>query len=86
MCDVEINNCRLFSYSRPISVAKCVMEKCKHSMLVGSGASRFAHNMGFTLEPNDNLLTDETQSAYEKFKLTHSMDQVAHDTLCKISM
>ena len=52
-------------------------------MLVGSGASRFADSMGFVLEPNDNLLTDETQSAYEKFKLTHSVDQTAHDTLCK---
>ena len=58
------------------------MEKSKHSMLVGSGANSFAHNMGFVLEPNDNLMTDETQSAYEQFKMTHSMDQAAHDTLC----
>lgn len=52
-------------------------------MLVGSGANSFAHSMGFVLEHNDSLLTDETRSAYEKFKVTHSTDQVAHDTLCK---
>ena len=58
------------------------MEKSKHSMLVGSGANNFAHNMGFVLEPNDNLMTDETRSAYEQFKMTRSIDQAAHDTLC----
>ena len=62
------------------------MEKCKHSMLVGGGANSFAHSMGFISEPNDNLLTDETRSAYEKFKMTHSVDQAAHDTLCKSNL
>ena len=74
------------SYPKPISVARCVMEKSKHSMLVGSGASDFAHSMGFVLEPNDNLLTNETRAAYEKFKMTHSTEQVAHDTLCKMKI
>lgn len=72
-----------FSYPKPISVARCVMEKCKHSMLVGGGANSFARSMGFVLESNDSLLTDETRLAYEKFKITHSVDQAAHDTLCK---
>ena len=71
-----------YSYPRPISVARCVMEKSKHSMLVGSGANSFARNMGFLLEPNDNLMTDETRLAYEQFKVTHCTDQAAHDTLC----
>lgn len=51
-------------------------------MLVGSGANSFAHDMGFVLEPNDDLMTDETRSAYEQFKMTHCTDQAAHDTLC----
>ena len=59
------------------------MEKSKHSMLVGNGASSFAHNMGFVSEANHDLLTAETRSAYEQLKLTHCMDQTAHDTLCK---
>jgi len=59
------------------------MEKSKHSMLVGSGACKFAHNMGFVAEPNDNLMTEETRTAYEKYKLSsQSVDQAAHDTLC----
>ena len=58
------------------------MEKSKHSMLVESGANSFACNMGFVSEPNDNLMTDETRSAYEQFKMTHRTDQASHDTLC----
>ena len=59
------------------------MEKSNHSMLVGNGARSFAHNMGFVSEANNTLLTGETQSAYEQFKLTNCVDQTAHDTLCK---
>ena len=70
------------SYSKPISVARCVMEKSKHSMIVGSGACKFAHDMGFVAEPNDSLMTEETRMAYEKYKLSsQSVDQVVHDTL-----
>ena len=72
----------LCSYSKPISVARRVMEKSKHSMIVGSGACKFAHDMGFVAEPNDSLMTEETRIAYEKYKVSsQSVDQVAHDTL-----
>jgi len=70
------------SYCKPISVARCVMEKSKHSMIVGSGACKFAHEMGFVAELNDTLMTEETRMAYKKYKLSsQSVDQVAHDTL-----
>lgn len=72
----------LCSYSKPISVARRVMEKSKHSMIVGSGACKFAHDMGFVAEPNNSLMTEETRIAYKKYKLSsQSVDQVAHDTL-----
>lgn len=42
----------------PISVARLVMEKTPHVMLVGEGARRFALAQGF---PAENLLTEEAR-------------------------
>lgn len=49
----------------PFSVAKCVMEKSPHSMLVGQGAQDFAVNNGFPVESNSALQTDKTREAFE---------------------
>ncbi len=49
----------------PISVARKVMEKTPHLMLVGEGALRFALEQGFTKE---DLLTAEARSAWEAWK------------------
>jgi L-asparaginase / beta-aspartyl-peptidase len=37
----------LQGYPNPISVARKVMEQLPHALLVGEGAARFAHEMGF---------------------------------------
>ncbi len=34
------------------------------SMLVGSGATQFAKEEGFSLEENDDLMTPQTKQAY----------------------
>ncbi|MDP6457010.1 MAG: N(4)-(beta-N-acetylglucosaminyl)-L-asparaginase [Candidatus Marinimicrobia bacterium] len=49
----------------PISVARKVMERSKHVMLVGDGARRFALSHGFKEE---NLLTDQAREAWLKWK------------------
>jgi L-asparaginase/N4-(beta-N-acetylglucosaminyl)-L-asparaginase len=48
-----------------VSVARRVLEKTPHVMLVGEGALQFALAEGFTKE---NLLTDESRQAWEKWK------------------
>jgi N4-(beta-N-acetylglucosaminyl)-L-asparaginase len=48
----------------PISVARKVMEKTPHIVLVGDGALRFALDNGFTKE---NLLTPESEKAWRKW-------------------
>lgn len=53
----------------PISVARRVMEKTPHVMLVGSGAQQFAVEEGFPLEPQE--LSPDAQKAYKKW-LEHS--------------
>jgi N4-(beta-N-acetylglucosaminyl)-L-asparaginase len=49
----------------PISVARRVMEKTPHVMLVGEGAQQFALAEGFTLEPQ--VLSPTAQASYEEW-------------------
>lgn len=49
----------------PISVARRVMEKTPHVMLVGSGAQQFAIGEGFPLETGK--LSDDAQKSYDEW-------------------
>jgi beta-aspartyl-peptidase (threonine type) len=51
-------------YIHVISIARMVMEKTPHVMLVGSGAELFAKAMGFRKQ---NLLTKEANASYQSF-------------------
>ena len=66
----------------PISVARRVMEKTPHVMLVGEGALQFALNEGFKKE---NLLTAESRKAWEEWKIESKYKPVInverHDTI-----
>jgi N4-(beta-N-acetylglucosaminyl)-L-asparaginase len=57
--------CFLQHIKHPISVARKVMEKTPHVMLVGEGALQFALNEGFIKE---NMLTDVALKALEQWK------------------
>ncbi|MFD5224220.1 N(4)-(beta-N-acetylglucosaminyl)-L-asparaginase [Microbacterium sp. NPDC058342] len=52
----------LEGYRHPISVAKAVMERLPHNLLVGAGAARFADEIGMHSE---DLLTDETRRIWK---------------------
>jgi N4-(beta-N-acetylglucosaminyl)-L-asparaginase len=49
----------------PVSVARRVMEKTPHVMLVGSGAQQFAIEQGFPLEPQK--LSNEAEHSYREW-------------------
>lgn len=51
----------------PVSVARAVMEKTPHVMLVGEGAQQFALAQGF---PKQALLTDEARKAWREWLKT----------------
>lgn len=53
----------LSGYLHPVSVARAVLEKLPHEMLVGEGAARFAEEIG---AERDSNLTDVSRSAWEK--------------------
>jgi beta-aspartyl-peptidase (threonine type) len=68
----------LQGYEHPISVARCVMERTAHVLLVGEGARRFAAEMGFA--PKE-LLTEDSrcrwQEAVGQLVTAAQIDQIA---------
>ena len=72
----------------PISVARMVMEKTPHVMLVGEGALQFALENGFKKE---GQLTSEAKEAWEKWKKENNysspkIDKTNHDTIGMIAI
>ena len=75
--------CCLRDIKNPISVARLVMEKTRHTTLAGEGARRFAIAMGFAPE---QLLTAKSLEAWRKWKAdpkraTFWLDKEHHDTI-----
>lgn len=66
----------------PISVARLVMEKTKHVMLVGDGAKEFALKNGFKEE---NLLTEQSRKAWLEWKEKQTKKE-NHDTIGMIAI
>ncbi|XP_052766164.1 isoaspartyl peptidase/L-asparaginase-like [Mya arenaria] len=52
----------------PIELARMVMEKTSHSMLVGPGANLFAEEMGIERVPTDSLVSEEAVRELESFQ------------------
>jgi L-asparaginase / beta-aspartyl-peptidase len=48
----------------PIRLARCVLEKSQHMMLVGQGAEQFAAEHGFQLSNPEDLITDAERAAW----------------------
>jgi N4-(beta-N-acetylglucosaminyl)-L-asparaginase len=73
----ELGNCgsvaALENITHAISVARAVMEKTPHVMLVGEGALQFALENGFEKE---NLLTPESEKAWKEWLKTHKYEPV----------
>jgi L-asparaginase/N4-(beta-N-acetylglucosaminyl)-L-asparaginase len=75
--------CNLHMIKNPISVARLVMEKTRHTTLAGDGAFRFALKMGF--EPQ-TLLTPQSLQKWQEWKAnphhkTFWLSPENHDTI-----
>ena len=72
----------------PISLARAVMEKTPHVMLVGEGARQFAIAEGFPLEAEK--LSPNAQKEYDKWKMTSQYKPIInvenHDTIGMIGL
>jgi N4-(beta-N-acetylglucosaminyl)-L-asparaginase len=71
----------------PISVARAVMEKTPHVMLVGKGALQFALSQGFKKE---NLLVEASEKEWKDWLKTSQYKPIAnienHDTIGMIAL
>lgn len=87
----EFSNCGSVAFLEkivhPISVARKVMEKTPHIMLVGEGALQFALANGFKKE---NLLTPESELAWKEWLKTAEYKPVInienHDTIGMVAL
>ncbi|HWY12995.1 MAG TPA: N(4)-(beta-N-acetylglucosaminyl)-L-asparaginase [Bacteroidia bacterium] len=72
----------------PVSVARMVMEKTPHVLIVGSGAQKFALDNGFKLE--SKKLSPEAEKAYKEWLKTSQYKPVAnienHDTIGMVAL
>lgn len=76
----------LQNIKHPISVARLVMEKTPHVMLVGEGAKQFALQQGFKEE---NLLTAESEADWKAWLKDQKIQQINienHDTIGMLAM
>ncbi len=71
-------------FKHPVSIARMVMEKTPHVMIVGAGAEKFALDNGFKKE---NLLTDHAEKMWKEwlkkseYKPDHNIFKLGHDTI-----
>lgn len=77
----------LENIKHPISVARAVMDKTPHVMLVGAGALQFAKEQGF---PEENLLTPDSEQEWKEWLKTAKYEPVVnienHDTIGMIAL
>jgi N4-(beta-N-acetylglucosaminyl)-L-asparaginase len=64
--------------AHPISVARLVLEKTPHVLLVGDGALQFAIEQGF---PKEDLLTPESEAAWREWLKVQNYQPVANSEM-----
>lgn len=87
----ENQNCGSVAFlqhiKHPISVARLVMEKTPHVMLVGDGALQFAKEQGFKEE---NLLTKKAEADWQQWLIKSKYEPVInienHDTIGMLAL
>lgn len=81
--------------AHPVSVARLVMEKSKHVLLVGLGAARFAQEHGVSLCGKDELITREQLARWREAqrelrgktrKRSSMKEKIGHDTVGAVAL
>merc|ERR1712216_649168 len=52
----------------PVTVARAVMQRTDHALLVGTGADRFVHSIGAETATKEQLITEEARREWEHYK------------------
>jgi beta-aspartyl-peptidase (threonine type) len=73
--------------AHPVSVARLVMEKSAHVLLVGLGAARFAREHGVRVGGKDDLITSEQLTLWRKAQGAPKKERKkGHDTVGAIAL
>ncbi|GBP05549.1 hypothetical protein EVAR_72639_1 [Eumeta japonica] len=56
----------------PISLARSVMDKTRHTYLAGEGAMAYAQTEGFEILPKGALVTENAKKALDEFKTNYA--------------
>ena len=67
-------------FEHPVSIARAVMEKTKHSILVGQYAEAVARRVGFQEAPPEYMITDHARRKYEE-ETGKASKPSGHDTI-----
>ena len=78
----------------PITLARNVMERTDHVLIVGSGADKFARDVGMEEVGTDDLLTEAAKEEYNRFtkyrnsvgSLFNNAEGMGHDTVGAVAI
>lgn len=73
-------------FEHPVTIARAVMEKSKHNILVGKGAEEFADRMGIERADEDRMIMPAARELYAKNLAAQEADIQGHDTIGMITM
>ena len=75
-------------FEHPVTVARAVMEKSKHNIIVGSGAEEFAQQCGIEKTDETELVLPKARKQYEENcrKAAQEQQIVGHDTVGLIAL
>jgi L-asparaginase / beta-aspartyl-peptidase len=78
----------LHRVEHPIRLARAVLERSSHHLLVGEGAEKFAREQGLALVDPDSLVVDRERQRYADFVAGRlgTADDFAHDTVGAVAL
>ena len=73
-------------FEHPVTIARAVMEKSKHNILVGTGAEEFADKEGIERADEDRLILPAARKLYEENLSRLTPEIKGHDTIGLLAM
>lgn len=73
-------------FEHPVTIARAVMEKSKHNILVGTGAEEFADRMGIERADEERMILPAARELYEKNRARQEEEIKGHDTIGLIAL
>ena len=73
--------CSLPPFSHPIAVARAVLAEGRHVLYAGPGADAFARRVGFSPQPETDMITEESRRKLRRFLAAQTGAQVGGNTV-----